>query len=314
MKKAFLATIACCLVTSYCAPKQPAEPVENARIVSNISLRSGPSLSAPAVIEVRAGAIVEVISREGQCRYLSPELSGSWVKIKYKNRTGYALGPTLAPTQVIQHGRLRKVKLYSEPSTISREIGTIGPGEKFKYIGEAGKREIISGKTGHWIKVQFAKKQGYVFEPTFEKLQDRGVESYPGFIEAIEFGKNEHNRDYYYFKEKSKTAFDLLIHRYDLYFRECQSGAHHELPSSIYAQRWNIIAVHKKTRHEFHLKVVRNCGDQPLTVYIRTDPINKLVRTHFPSHGRFSRGEYFAAPKKPVISGHNCATQCAKCN
>ena len=112
---------------------------------NDVNFRSGPSTSYSSIGKFKKGDKVEYLGE-----------SGSWVKVKYSNKTGYVYGSYVGEdTSSITSAKYvtaTSLNVRSGPSTSYSVIGKLSNGSKV---------EVISTSNG-WSKIKYNNQTGYV--------------------------------------------------------------------------------------------------------------------------------------------------------
>ena len=108
-----------------------------------VNFRSGPSTSYSSIGKFNKGDKVEYLGE-----------SGSWIKVKYSNKTGYVYGEYVEKysSSATKYVNTTSLNFRSGPSTSYSIIGKLSSGTKV---------EVISTSNG-WSKIKYDGKTGYV--------------------------------------------------------------------------------------------------------------------------------------------------------
>jgi len=108
-----------------------------------VNFRSGPSTSYSSIGKFNKGDKVEYLGE-----------SGSWIKVKYSNKTGYVYGEYVEKysSSTTKYVNTTSLNFRSGPSTSYSVIGKLSSGAKV---------EVISTSNG-WSKIKYDGKTGYV--------------------------------------------------------------------------------------------------------------------------------------------------------
>ena len=108
-----------------------------------VNFRSGPSTSYSSIGKFNKGDKVEYLGE-----------SGSWIKVKYSNKTGYVYGEYVEKysSSATKYVNTTSLNFRSGPSTSYSIIGKLSSGTKV---------EVISTSNG-WSKIKYNNKTGYV--------------------------------------------------------------------------------------------------------------------------------------------------------
>ncbi|MCC3863260.1 SH3 domain-containing protein [Terrisporobacter petrolearius] len=108
-----------------------------------VNFRSGPSTSYSSIGKFNKGDKVEYLGE-----------SGSWIKVKYSNKTGYVYGEYVEKysSSITKYVNTTSLNFRSGPSTSYSIIGKLSSGTKV---------EVISTSNG-WSKIKYDGKTGYV--------------------------------------------------------------------------------------------------------------------------------------------------------
>ncbi|WP_434797186.1 SH3 domain-containing protein [Terrisporobacter vanillatitrophus] len=109
-----------------------------------VNFRSGPSTSYASIGKFNKGDKVEYLGE-----------SGSWIKVKYSDKTGYVYGQYVgeySSSTITKYVNTTVLNFRSGPSTSYSVLGTLSSGTKI---------EVISTSNG-WSKIKYDNQTGYV--------------------------------------------------------------------------------------------------------------------------------------------------------
>jgi D-alanyl-D-alanine carboxypeptidase len=121
---------------------------------ANLNLRSGSSTKHKVLTVIPKGRQVSLLSNHG-----------SWYKIRFANKTGYASSAYLKPASTVTDS----IK-YATTANLNLRTGA---GTKYKVliVIPKGKQVSLLSRHGTWYRVKYSTKSGYVSSDYLRKIQ-----------------------------------------------------------------------------------------------------------------------------------------------
>ncbi|HIP81184.1 MAG TPA: SH3 domain-containing protein [Leucothrix mucor] len=139
----------------------------------HLIVRSVPSVMGKKLGKLPKNSMVKVLKFTAKTQVISGEY-GRWLLVEFKKGKGYVF------SAYVKEGNKQKSAWYkvtasphlfvrSRSSVMSSKLGKLPKNSLVKVIKFTNKSQVISGKKGRWVLIQFKKKRGYVFSGHLKK-------------------------------------------------------------------------------------------------------------------------------------------------
>lgn len=144
----------------------------------SLVIRAEPSVIGAGIGKASKGDKLKVINTLGTVESINGR-NGQWVEIEWQDTTAYVFDAYLTP-YTLPTSRTRTNHWYSsnanpnlvvrsKPRLTAGAIGSVPINGQVKVI-QILKHDTIGGRKGHWVKIQWLGKSGYVFDAYLEPV------------------------------------------------------------------------------------------------------------------------------------------------